>query len=170
MQDSNFYPYSWAPPLEKKKFQPICPWCFKAALDLERVESLKPMAKMRLEHICSKFSVLPISSSSTVQLRVGDTLFNSTVPHPHELQTMAFLTYNGPQSCSLLFSTTHDAIQKIHVFMGMKESGILWCLAPRKLDLVTDSLSDLYNDPVRYIGNLGWLLHLLDVKTEPQGD
>lgn len=63
-QDSNFYPYSWAPPLENKKFQSICPWCFKAALDLERVESLKPMAKMRLEHICSKFSVLPISSSS----------------------------------------------------------------------------------------------------------
>ena len=82
-------------------------------------------------------------------------LFNPTVPQPQKLQTTAFLTYDGPQSCSLLLSPTHDAIQRGHVFIGMKEYGVLCCLAPKKLDIVTDSFSDLNNHPVRYTGNLG---------------
>lgn len=44
------------------------PWYLEAALELEWAESLKPMAKMRLEHICYKFSVLPPLSSSSLEL------------------------------------------------------------------------------------------------------
>lgn len=45
------------------------------------MESLKPMAaKMRLEHVALSSLFSQFSSCITVQLKFGDTLFNSTVP------------------------------------------------------------------------------------------
>lgn len=105
-------------PLRRKHAPVHFSLCFKAALGLEWVERLKSVAKMKLEYICSKFSVFfpPfLLLLGTDQLRVGGTLFNTTVPHPQGLQTMVFLTHNGPQSC-LLFSPTHCAIQKGYAY------------------------------------------------------
>lgn len=56
------------PLLERRKLQSISHWCFKAALHLKWVERLKSMVKMRLEHICFKFSVLLSLSSSSLEL------------------------------------------------------------------------------------------------------
>lgn len=51
-------------PRKEKKFQCIFAWYFKAALGLEWLKRLKSKAKMKLKHICSKFSVfLPVYSS-----------------------------------------------------------------------------------------------------------
>ena len=54
-------------PSKEKRHQSISR-CIKAAEGLEWVEKLKLVAEMKLEHICSKFSVLLSLSSSPLPL------------------------------------------------------------------------------------------------------
>lgn len=94
-------------PSEERKHQSIFPWIFKAAEGLEWVERLKSMLKQG----SSTFALNSLHSSPFPPLHCNWPteswwyIFNTTVSHPQRLQTMAFLTYNGPQSCSLLVST-----------------------------------------------------------------
>lgn len=94
-------------PSEERKHQSISPWSFKEAESLEWVEWLKSMLKWGSR----TFALNSLHSSPFPPLHCNWPteswwyIFNTTVSHPQRLQTMAFLTYNGPQSCSLLVAT-----------------------------------------------------------------
>jgi hypothetical protein len=61
-------------------------------------------------------------------------------------------------------SCPHPHMISSREVMDMKEYNFLWCPVLKKLNLGTDSFSDLYKHAVWHRGSLGWRLHLMDGK------